>query len=378
MEELNKKLDLLTSKVNNMDGLNTKLDLLTGVVKKINDKVDIISNDVIVLKTDVSILKEDVGVLKTDVGVLKTDVSVLKADVSTLKMDVKSLNDWRKKLATATEEIMNKKIDSILDEHCKSYSVERIYIDNFTDNRDKNILTDFDGSWIISSKTNVPKRSLSCNEKKTLASSSSALKNNSSLSNAVKYLLISETKLTIDKRHIDNKLKQLFNIKNIIESSSNQKIEVLPSNIITVFTCDSMSNSICLYIDKINSGFENEAEYKTITFGLLKTDRSYLEFISLYNTIKISNTIFSTKTKLTIANYDDLKNLLSNIESFDIESITDIKDKENINKMKSFIPYLNDSTIPYNDLLPILNNVKGKCGYITLNRAKIPPLYSEG
>lgn len=355
MEELNKKLDLLTSKVNNMDGLNTKLDLLTGVVKKINDKVDIISNDV---------------------GVLKTDVSVLKADVSTLKMDVKSLNDWRKKLATATEEIMNKKIDSILDEHCKSYSVERIYIDNFTDNRDKNILTDFDGSWIISSKTNVPKRSLSCNEKKTLASSSSALKNNSSLSNAVKYLLISETKLTIDKCHIDNKLKQLFNIKNIIESSSNQKIEVLPSNIITVFTCDSMSNSICLYIDKINSGFENEAEYKTITFGLLKTDRSYLEFISLYNTIKISNTIFTKTNKPTIINYDDLKKLLSSIESFDIPDIKDI-DKENINKMKSFISYLNDSTIPYDNLLPILNNVKGKCGYITLNHAKIPPLYSE-
>jgi outer membrane murein-binding lipoprotein Lpp len=376
MEELNKKLDLLTSKVNNMDGLNTKLDLLTGVVKNINDKVDIISTDVSVLKNDVSILKTDVSVLKTDVSVLKTDVSVLKTDVSVLKTDVKSLNDWRKKLATATEEIMNKKIDSILDEHCKSYSVERVYIDNFTDNNNKNILTDFDGSWIISSKTIMPKRSHSAKERKLLASSSSALKNNSSMSNAVNYLLISETKLTIDKRHIDNKLKQLFNIKNIIKTSSNQKIEVLPTNIITVFTCDSMSNNICVYIDKINSGFENEADYKNITFGLLKTDRTYLEFISLYNTVKIKDSIFSTKTKLIISNYDDLKKLLSNIESFDMQDIKDI-DKDNINKMKSVIPYLNDSTIPYNDLLPIFNNFKEKCGYITLNRAKIPPIYSE-
>ena len=370
MDELINKLDLLTSKVNNMDGLNTKLDLLTVAVKNINEKVDIISADVTVLKTDVSVLKTDVSVLKTDVSVLKTDVSVLKTDVTVLKTDVKSLNDWRKKLATASEEIMNKKIDFILDEHCKSYSVERIYIDNFTDNNNKNILTDFDGSWIISSKQIVPKKELTLNAKRTFASLS--LKNNSSMSTNVNYLLISETKLTIDKRHIDNKLKQLFNIKNIIEKSSNQKIEVLPTNIITVFTCDSMSNSICVYIDKINSGFENEADYKNITFGLLKTDRTYLEFISLYNIIKITNTIFSTKNKLTISNYDDVKNVLSSIENFDIKDIKDI-DIDNINKMKSVVPYLNDSTIPYSDLLAILNNFKEKCGYITLNRAKIPP-----
>ena len=327
--------------------------------------------------TNTKVLIEIQSILKTiqnDVSSLKSDVSSLKSDVSSLKSDVASLVDWRKKLSVAEEEKFNKRLLQILS-NCNSYDIKRIYLSNFVDSSGQ-VITDFDGCFIISSKLPLIKIPRTTAQEKRALVSVSPLRMNNSTSTNWSYLVIVETKLTIDKRIIDKKLEQMASIKNNIVTTKTQTtnpskpnakskafqtmvstfdIERFPDEILLVFGCDSMSRNLCSYIDLINDGID-EIKYKSLTFDLLQEDRVYQELVSQAKKQKIKSLDFSS--------YDKIVNTLSVVQKLPDSA-----------SMIGKISHLQELMKPYGTIAPYLSAMKGNCGYMTLTDSSIPVIY---
>ena len=314
----------------------------------------------------------------TNTKVLIEIQSILKTiqnDVSSLKSDVASLVDWRKKLSVAEEEKFNKRLLQILS-NCNSYDIKRIYLSNFVDSSGQ-VITDFDGCFIISSKLPLIKIPRTTAQERRALVSVSPLRMNNSTSTNWSYLVIVETKLTIDKRIIDKKLEQMASIKNNIVTSKKQTtnpskpnakskafqtmvstfdIERFPDEILLLFGCDSMSRNLCSYIDLINEGIDDVIKYKSMTFDLLQEDRVYQEFVSQTRKQKIKNLDFSSYDKIVI-------------------TLSVVKKLPDFANMLGKISHLQELMKPYETMATYFSAMKGKCGYMTLTDSSIPVIY---
>jgi outer membrane murein-binding lipoprotein Lpp len=359
--------------------LDTDVKELKTDVKELKTDVKELKTDVTQLKTDVTQLKTDVTQLKTDVTQLKTDVTQLKKEVKQLKTDVSSLVDWQKKSSDASEYKFNNRLLQIFDENCKSFNIKQIYLKLFIDKDTGHSITDLDGCFIISNKFFIQPKSFPIQAIK--AFSKAKRKNNSTNLETVSYLLIIETKLTIDKRIIDSKLKQIMRIKENIQAFKQPNIQAIynqnyldmckyfeidkfSEDILLIFGCENVPRELLLYIEKINNGDLDEPNYKVISFSLLQTDRTYNEFMILYNSDP-NKDLFKRKD---LTNFDTFKQFLIDLK---IYASSDNK----INKLKSYIPYLNDCTLNYAELESVFIEMKNKTGYITKNKELIPVFY---
>ncbi len=102
--------------------IDEKLDLLIEEVSGIKGDVSSLKGDVSSLKGDVSSLKGDVSSLKDDVSTLKGDVSTLKGDmvevkggIASLDNRVTSLEDKFLKFRVYFENILEKKLDIMVE-----------------------------------------------------------------------------------------------------------------------------------------------------------------------------------------------------------------------------------------------------------------------
>ena len=290
--------------------------------------------------------------MQTDLAIVKTDVATLKTDVKGLKIDVKSLLDWRKKMINAQEEKTAYTIENTLRTYCTTCVVKRLDIKIFYNTAGREI-TDFDSCFLVSTEISAPPRRQSSRRQERLLSASVRRLNSVSSSVSEPYLVLVENKTTIDKKIIDNKLRQHGAIKANIASAKSMsasfhqnftsmvtryEVDKYPTKIYMVFACDSMSYKTTEYLKLINKGM-SEQEYEIITVDLIKEDRTYKELAANQADLKAASSFSTIKAVL-----------------------------QGLPPNTSGVAHLLDSMPDFNDIRDTLSSVVGIIGHIVQDK----------
>ena len=203
----------------------------------------------------------------------------------------------------------------------------------------------------------------------------STLKPNSTIPKPLSFLVIVESKLTLDKTQIDRKIQKITEIKNTINNakyknyanSSNEKtsfnsfndkfkkyvddyeINNYPDEIYIIFCAENISNELKDYIKLIKDNITLQT-YNSILMKILESDRTYKEFDLLFEKIK-----FKPKHKKN--DYSSLKQKLEYVKS-------DESRTQNGDKFNKFIGYLEKINKEHSELEEHFSDIKGHIGYI--------------
>ena len=297
------------------------------------------------------------------------DVSILKKDVSTLKKDVITINKYIKNENIVKEIKANLLIETFL---LKNDILFQKLSWSFVYNKKGKIITDLDGCYLIniSLKRNVDNIINNITSRNYVIRSNFKSKiNKNSIMKIIEKenkketfpipekLIIVESKNYFDKYQINKKIKQLYQINEVINDSKNiknnnskifksmideHKINKLPNNLYLVI-CGYIKNYNLEYIKKCNKGITEE-EYNHIE--LMNLIDSY-EFIEL------------TKHYRKLRNQIDI----TSIYTF-TESLTNLIDE---NPDEILLLKLKNQIIPYNSFKLELDFIKGKIGYLFYN-----------
>ena len=309
--------------------------------------------------------------------------------IDSLKSDVATLVDWQKKLADASEIITNNFFEEEFRTALPAYNLQKIPIAQFYTKTSTVPLTDFDGCFITSSASVPTGKALTADMKK-IKKKLLPLKNNARSGIDNSHVIIIEKKLTIDKRHVDDKIEMYKQIRQAIRDSvdlsgasdkfknmvQTHGLDKFSEDIIFLFACDSMSSNIINYISSINEGLDEET-YQTLTFAILQDDVSYKEFAKAYfdftKTQKpkkysksISNFFNDTKK---IKSYSELRKVIDfindNNEELDPNKYTEPEYFNTVLKTLSKTKkYLESVSKPYRNIKSDFDIVKNKLGYI--------------
>ena len=100
--------------------VDNKLDLILQEIKNVKDDVSGLKSDMVEVKADIVSLKSDVAELKSDMVEVKADVAELKSDMVEVKGDVSGLKENVAELYNKTDilrmrqDITNRKLDDLL------------------------------------------------------------------------------------------------------------------------------------------------------------------------------------------------------------------------------------------------------------------------
>ena len=100
--------------------VDNKLDLILQEIKNVKDDVSELKSDMVEVKADIVSLKSDVAELKSDMVEVKADVAELKSDMVEVKADVSGLKENVAELYNKTDilrmrqDITNRKLDDLL------------------------------------------------------------------------------------------------------------------------------------------------------------------------------------------------------------------------------------------------------------------------
>ncbi len=100
--------------------VDNKLDLILQEIKNVKDDVSGLKSDMVEVKADIVSLKSDVAELKSDMVEVKADVAELKSDMVEVKADVSGLKENVAELYNKTDilrmrqDITNRKLDDLL------------------------------------------------------------------------------------------------------------------------------------------------------------------------------------------------------------------------------------------------------------------------
>ena len=346
------------------------------------------------------IIQTDVSTLKTDVSTLKTDVSTLKTDVSTLKTDVASLVDWRRKLSTISEENTNSFFENEFRKAFPSSHILRSYIRDFYEKNSNKLLTDIDGCFLINPKIEVPKKNLSKQQKAAKALAGPFRNNSSTKETELSYTVFIENKLTLDKRHVDQKVMLYQSLLDSLrEAKTNSSImqdslfktmvdvfdfKTFPDKLMLIFASENISESLKNYISAISNGdLDTEEKYKLMTFGVLLNDKTYIEFNNACLRYSSTNkprqtlqikTFFEDIKKNRINSFDYLKKIIDFIETNTItpSSGTHPDFDALVSVWNRSIPYLRKCMTDFTTLSPELTKLKNLAGYINNNQVVCP------
>ena len=100
--------------------VDNKLDLILQEIKNVKDDVSELKSDMVEVKADIVSLKSDVAELKSDMVEVKADVAELKSDMVEVKADISGLKGNVAELYNKTDilrmrqDITNRKLDDLL------------------------------------------------------------------------------------------------------------------------------------------------------------------------------------------------------------------------------------------------------------------------
>ena len=100
--------------------VDNKLDLILQEIKNVKDDVSGLKSDMVDVKADIVSLKSDVAELKSDMVEVKADVAELKSDMVEVKADISGLKGNVAELYNKTDilrmrqDITNRKLDDLL------------------------------------------------------------------------------------------------------------------------------------------------------------------------------------------------------------------------------------------------------------------------
>ena len=100
--------------------VDNKLDLILQEIKNVKDDVSGLKSDMVEVKADIVSLKSDVAELKSDMVEVKADVAELKSDMVEVKADISGLKENVAELYNKTDilrmrqDITNRKLDDLL------------------------------------------------------------------------------------------------------------------------------------------------------------------------------------------------------------------------------------------------------------------------
>ena len=360
-----------------------KIELFAQSIEK---KLDLIFKELYELKTDVSLLKTDVSELKTDVSELKTDVSVLKNDLSLLKTNFydlkKNYDRYTKQDSDFQEARINIFIKALLQHNNNASIITQLTIKNLYGPYGNNRLTDCDGLLLQTSQQySMPKiqdemlNRVNKNFKESLKENISQINKYFVNSN----IILVEAKRSGSKEKVDNKIKQLYELINIIgdlvkfsklsnttsgfknflnelnEQSGLTFEELQNFNVKCIFASDDISPELRKYIININNGISSE-EYYMVCYELYKSDKYA---VNLVEEIRKNTRIGK-----------DVKILLSKVKT--ILQLKDIFD----NYLKEYnIKDISNYFIPYEDMELYFDTMRGRIGVVQFNTAYFPELF---
>ena len=100
--------------------VDNKLDLILQEIKNVKDDVSELKSDMVEVKADIVSLKSDVAELKSDMVEVKADIAELKSDMVEVKADISGLKENVAELYNKTDilrmrqDITNRKLDDLL------------------------------------------------------------------------------------------------------------------------------------------------------------------------------------------------------------------------------------------------------------------------
>lgn len=299
----------------------------------------------------------------------------IQMDLSDLKQD---FNKYKKQDSDFHEARINNFIISKLQNNITTYFTKLLSIKNIYLPDSNKILSDFDGLIYYTPKqikmANVPVE-LSERTDKTFQLS---LKNNISkldTTNTSSYLIIVESKRSLNKQKVDMKLQQIYKFMKVlssintldlsttsdkfkelinqIQNESGLSIEDLSNiKILLIFGSDDISNHLYNYILQIGDGI-NEEEYNKLVGEIFLNDEYAIKYINNIIQSTLIPKIIKSKLK-HYKTFNELKDIIKlHFRDYDKEYITD---------------YLTS----YDDLKTIFEELKGKIGITQFNNLEMP------
>jgi hypothetical protein len=320
---------------------------------------------------------DKLDIIISEIKTIKTDIVEIKTDIVEIKEDLKK---YKKQNADFQEAQINNFLVSILDHNRSTYLTNLLPIKNIYMPYSKDRLSEFDGLILYTpNQTKMPSISNELLDRANRVFHKS-LKENISGINTIftkPYLIIVESKRSLNKHKIDMKLKQMYEFMNILSKldtidltntsdefknliETMQKESKLSINDLTtidilfVLGSDDISLNLRKYVLQIEKGI-NKEDYNILSEILFKED-SYVK-PHIKKIIESENTPKLVKSKLKHYNtLEELKLILkTDLSEFNMEYITD---------------YLTS----YEDLEHIFKTFKGKIGITQFNKIEFPQL----
>ena len=319
---------------------------------------------------------EKLDIIISEIKTIKSDIVNIKTDFSDFKEEFKK---YKKQNSDFQEMQVNNFLLSILDNNRSTYITSLINIKNIYTPYSEKALSEFDGLILYTpNQTKMPTISNELLEKAKEFHTS--LKENLSKIDTIfakPYLIIVESKRSLNKQKIDMKLKQIYEFMNILinidkielESSSNNfktlinslqtstslSISELSSiDILFILGSDDISLNLKKYILQIEKGIDKES-YNSIIADIFKEDNYVKDYIE--QIIQSDSTPKLVKSKLK--HYDTLEEFKSIIKTY----------------LSGYnMEYITDYLTPYEDIEHIFKAFKGKIGITQFNRIEFPQL----
>jgi hypothetical protein len=307
-----------------------------------------------------------------------SEIKKIKEDISEFREEFKK---YKKQDSDFQEAHINNFIVSLLDHNRSTYITKLLSIKNIYVPNSKNPLSELDG--VILYTPNQSKMPSISKELLNRADTTfhKSLKENLTEINTVftkPYLILVESKRSLNKQKIDMKLKQIYEFMNILSrldkidltttmDDFKKLIETLQKesqltindlstiDILFIVGSDDISSNLKNYILQIEKGI-NEEEYDNISGILFKKDTYVQPHIK--KIIESKDTPKLVKSKLKSA-----KNTLENVKSITKSDLSEFD-----------MEYITDYLTPYEDLEHIFKAFKGKLGVTQFNRIEFPQL----
>ncbi len=307
------------------------------------------------LQTDVTELKSDVSILKTDVSELKTDVSKLKNDMTSVKSHIKHTSDMQE--AKWTHELIARLPRTLVTFRAIVFPWRMVF------RLDGSDLTDLDGVFLYGNT------GLAANARVRQRTGHTAdFHLNLNVDNSIvslfqrQVLYILEGKNYVDKVHIDTKMMQMLEIRNmLVELNTIRSLNAvtrLPNKIFhrkwkamirehkyllrintdrlrLFFGVSFIEPTMKRYIETIHKGM-TQAEYENLSFALARQTK---EYETMFNNTRFIHDYDSLRSKIISAEHKsvDHARLLAILRPFS-------EIKTSLEYFKDHIGYLDEKT----------------------------------
>jgi hypothetical protein len=309
--------------------------------------------------------------------IIISEIKNIKSELSEFKDDFKK---YKKQNSDFQEAHINNFIISILDHNRSTYITNLLPIKNIYMPYSRYPLSEFDGLILYTpNQTKMPSISNELIERADKGFHKS-LKENLTEINTVftkPYLIIVESKCSLNKQKVDMNLKQIYEFMNILKSldtlnisSTTDEFKDLINKLqvnsdltindlatidnLFILGSDDISINLKRYILEIEKGIDKE-QYDMISNNLFNDDIYVKEYIQ--KIIESDDTPKLVKSKLKqYASLEELKSIVkTHLSEFDMN-------------------YIKDYLTSYEDIEHILKEFKGKVGLTQFNTIEFPQL----